>query len=297
MHPSNSLIRAIIDLARSTLDETATNAKFKDQDMVLRYLPPAIHSVMGRLYHDHQNPIYATHRINVTSGTNLYPLPPSIQEVHGLIKFGQDGSFHWEQMPGSGRHHDQRGGNWSLDGNQLRFRPNCKILGDWDLLYIPSPVTYPHIGTGRLIGDTRTFRLAAAPDLGLVDRRRDGYVGATLRLIPSTGYVEEAIIESSYLDSGNWFVTLREPFVENTALDADLEYEIIFGMDPAMVTSVAHYIVRELAIARRLPGSWIEVHNRQLTSHLKTLSDRYSNMQGRINKSLYRFDYQSPPEV
>jgi hypothetical protein len=293
MDSTGSNIQAVLDIVRQTLDEAAVGAKFPDSDMVSRYMPMAIHAVLGRLLNDLDAPIFMRHDIEVSSGTTFYSLPAAIQEVHGLVKFDSAGRVLEEVLPTSFNHHDIRNRTWSIEGGDLRIEPHSISSGTWSLLYIPQPDSAPHYSTGGTLVDTSTLTLDSSPDLGLVDRRVGGYVGSTVRVIGSgVAPVEERTIATHTWTGSAWQVTFRKPLTVNTT-PGTVTYEIVPGFDPALLWAVSHCMSLQIATSRREAGTFYNMLTRQYTEALKAVSDRVSNLQARTGKSFYVFDWLS----
>lgn len=293
MDSTGSNIHTVLTLFRQTLDETDLTPKFQDQLLVQKYLPMALHQVQGRLLMDTDKPIYMTHEITLSgSGVQRFVLPPSIQEVHGLVKEDTNGYIEDEILPTSNNHHDVRGRTWTLEGNELRINAYTCRTGTWKVLYIPGPESFPHYSTGGTLVDTSTLTLDASPDLGLVDRRVGGYIGAVCRIIPSSGPIEERIIDGHTYSGGNWTVTFRKALEYNTT-PGTVTYEIVPGFDAAMVWAIVYSMVLEVAVSRRVSGATFNMLNSRFTTALKAISDRISNMQARTGKSFYVYDWAS----
>jgi len=293
MDSTGSNIQTILALVRQILDETSTNAKFTNAFLVQKYLPLAIHAVQGRLLNDTDSPVFMSYPITVTNGQTHYVLPPSIQEVHGLVQYDSDNIVMSESVPTSRNHHDIRNRNWSLEGNELRIEPHSITPGTWYVLYLPSPDTCPHYATDGTLVDASTITLSPSPSLGLVDRRAGAYVGSTIRIIPSgSGPIEERIINSHTWTGSAWQVTLRRPLTANTT-PGTVTYEIVPGLDAALIGAISYNLAIEVATSRQFSGAAQAQLLRQYTQHLKAASDRISNMQARTGKTFYVQDWLS----
>ena len=293
MDSTGSILKTVVELFRRALDETDLNAKYPDQTLVQKYLPMAIHAVQGRLLMDTDKPVYLSHEISISGSTvTRYMLPPSVQEVHGLVKEYSYGNVIDEVLPTSDRHHDRRGRTWTLEGNELRIESSAFPSGTWKVLYIPSPETFPHYATDGTLVDTETITLSAAPSLGLLDRRVGGYIGATVRIIPASGPIEERVIDDHTYAGGVWTISLRKPLVYNTT-PGTITYEIAPFLDPALLWAVTYSMVLQVGASRRLSGAAIGSFTRQYNEALKAISDRLSNTQARTGKSFYVYDWAS----
>lgn len=296
MDSTGSIIMTVIELFRRALDETDLNAKYTNQTLVQKYLPMALHAVQGRLLMDTDKPIFMAHELTIAQGSSVqrFLLPPSIQEVHGLVREDTYGRVIEEILPNSFNHHDVRERTWTLEGNELRIDSSVHRPGTWKVLYIPSPESFPHYTTGGTLLDASTLRLNTAPDLGLIDRRVGGYIGAVLRVIPAAGPIEERIINGHTFTPGSpgtWEVTLRKPLEYTTS--GSVTYEIAPMLDPALVWAVVYSMVLQVGASRRLSGAALQTFTRQYTEALKAVSDRISNAQARTGKSFYVYDWAS----
>jgi hypothetical protein len=295
MDSTGSIIKTVLELVRRTLDETDLNPKFQNETMVQKYLPMALHAVTGRLLMDTDKPIFMSHTIELGSGAvQRFILPPSIQEVHGLVQEDTYGRVVDEILPNSINHHDVRERSWTLEGNELRIDPSVFRPGTWKVLYVPSPETFPHYADGGTLVDASTLTLDLTPTLGLLDRRVGGYVGATVRILPAAGPIEERIVEThTYTPGspGSWTVTFRKPLEYTTS--GTVTYEIAPFLDPALIWAVVYSMTLQIGAARRLPGATIQSFTRQYNEALKAISDRISNSQARTGKSFYVYDWAS----
>jgi hypothetical protein len=107
-----------------------------------------------------------------------------------------------------------------------------------------------------------------------------------MRLLPSTGVVEERLISSwDYVNANVWTVTFRKAFTHATG-NANLPaFEIAPEGSENLFEAVAAAGALKLASYRKLSGEHFGMVQAAYRDAMKTLMDHYSNMQMRLPKS------------
>ncbi len=206
MHSSQSFLYTVIERVRTYLDEPATNAKYDNSWIVNHLIYPCMVDVLARINLNQDNPICVRHRVLLDPDQTYYQLPPNVQEIWRVAVSDADGYLQKEAYPRGV--FNPSGPGWSIEGNLLTIQPQVITGESISIWYIPTGDVLCHYGTGYLNG--RVLTLASSPTLGQLDRRPNAYAGSILRLLPSTGPIQERVIESHNVKTGK--VTVRIPF-------------------------------------------------------------------------------------
>jgi len=279
MNSDQSVLTTIIKRVRIIMDEVDVDGKFKDDTMVRHILPTAIDNVLARLTMDRANPIYLDYSFTTSTTEGHYVLPPNIQEIERLVRLDTATNLIIDEIRPRARF-DWRGPGWTIEGNELLFDPLPVAAETWHVLYIPSGLMFPHSGTGTLAADLQTLTLDATPTLGDLDRRIGGYNGQVLRIIPTTGVVEERIIETHTFSTPDWTVATRRPF--SSTIQGSVLYEIVPAAITGLMESIVYACCLKLATIRRLAGTTQASIQRDLHSAIKTEGDRITNLNARV---------------
>jgi hypothetical protein len=144
----------------------------------------------------------------------------------------------------------------------------------------PSGLTY------TVSPDTLVFGLTSTPEVGVIDRRDNAYLGSMVRILTSTGIVEERII-SKWTKSSTFFQTkVRLPFTYATAGSLTVEYAP-FGLE-SLYEAVAVGGAIKLGTYKKITGSQFQMLQMQYKDAMKTCMDHFSSQQMRTGKYFER---------
>jgi hypothetical protein len=255
--------------------------KYTDNDLLDLIIPPAVQEVWGWLHNSSDNPIVASFSLTVTTGTKEYLLPPSVQNVHNLVRLDDEENWVYEHRP-RGKHH-ARGPNWFLEGNILRFDPKPRRDETLVVFYTPTPdQPMHHAPDGTLDAGKTVITLSTDPSVGYVDKRVNGYIGAVVRIYHPTKGVETRIISAHDVEAGT--ITVRMAFVNNDA--GTVAYEIFPPGSAAFLEAIALAAVLKLGAQRGVSQARMKLLMDQFRQARRTEAQRLENMMSRRGKSV-----------
>jgi len=281
MLTSNSILLTIVDRIRTELDEAETDAKYTNDYMLSTTIPNSLGDVLSRLDADRKNKVVVKWSFSTVKDQEFYRVPSNIAQVVDLF-FVDSNELITGRMP----HRDERnalGPGYNLQGNELQLDPLPTGAFTCELWYTPRGGFLPHYATdGTLDAAKDTITLSSSPASGRLDRREGAYNGAVVRVIPSSGPVEEAIIQSHTWDGSNWLIELRRPLVDTD--EGTITYEIVDQPTLGLMDSVVYAACIRIATSRRVSGSALRNLQIMYNTALKTEGDRVANYDPRDNK-------------
>lgn len=288
MHSSGSGIRTIVERVRFYLDEPELNAKYTDDYVVRHLIGPAHADVFARINLTSQTRFFLQYDF-ACSGAGDYPLPPCINSVMSLQVIDELGGTPNSEITPRSLYHAE-GPAWLIKGN-----PGAYVLGfygsspDSDqflrINYTSNGDVQMHLGTGTLSHHTTYSKvaLAATPTMGLVDRRTNAYAGQYLRIIPTTGPVEEVPISSSYFSSGTWYVETTR-LLSTTA--GSVTYEIVPAAFTSMWDAISCWAAMRLGIPRSKSAQKAAELRTAYLASIKTCFDAHTYANERMGLSI-----------
>lgn len=291
MDSSGSMLKTVIERVRGFLDDPDLEAKYSDDYILRHVIRPTFATVMSRVNNSSQTPVM--HRLSFPLTYNVpdYQLPPCIGEIWRLCVIDESGRVLQEAIPRG--LYNLRGPNWKVEGNILSFMPYPNAdYASMELWYVHSGDFSPVYSTGSVSAftlnstlDVATFTVSTGATVGEWDRRPSAYVGQMLRLLPSTGVMEERIIKSwTYVSGSNWTATLRKPFTNASSGNLPA-FEIAPEGSENLYEAVAAASAMRLAGYRKVGGDHFTMIQAAYRDSMKTLMDHYSNMQMRMPKA------------
>jgi len=291
MHSTGSFLYTVIERIRGYLDDPDFDAKYDNDFLVRHIISPTMVDVLSRINMNADNPVVMRLDFRPNATDEYYQLPNAVGEILRICRRGADGAIEEEVVPRNEFH--PAGSGWALEGNTVRFNPKYgNETSDWTIYYIPSGDVMPHYSAsgGEMKGDRKTFILDSTPDLGAVDRRENAYCGQILRVIPSSGMVEERVITSHDVDLNE--IVTRIPF--NTPLSTSVRYEIApIGLQ-SLYEAIASGSAMKLGSYRKITGNHYQMILQQYRSAVKTATDNLANMQMRTGKSFQKKTVDNP---
>jgi len=143
-----------------------------------------------------------------------------------------------------------------------------------------------------VVSDTVVFSLTGTPALGVIDRRDNAYLGCVLRILTSTGIVEERII-SKWTKNATFFETqVRLPFTYATPGSITVEYAP-FGLE-SLFEAVAVGGAIKLGTYKKISGAQFQMLQLQYKDAMKTAMDHFANKQMRTGKYFERSTADNP---
>ena len=144
----------------------------------------------------------------------------------------------------------------------------------------PTGLTY------SVAADTIVLSLTAAPTLGVIDRRDNAYLGSVVRILTSTGIVEERII-SKWTKNASYFETqVRLPFTYATPGAITVEYAP-FGLE-SLFEAVAVGGAIKLGTYKKISAAQFQMLQLHYKDAMKTAMDHFANKQMRTGKYFER---------
>ena len=292
MDSSNSMLKTVIERIRGLLDDPDLEAKYNDDYLVRHIIQPAFATVTSRLNNSSTNAVMQRLSFPLTQGVADYQMPACVGEVLRLCVLDASGRALQEAVPRG--LFNLRGPNWKVEGNLISFLPfPPEDYAFMELWYIHSgdySSVYVSTANASYVLDA-TKKIATiivntpAPALGSFDRRPGAYVGQMLRLIPTTGVVEERLIDSwTHVSVNTWQATVRTAFVKATANAQLPAFEISPESNEPLFEAVAAFGAMKMAGYRKISGEHFGIIQAQYRDAMKTLMDHYANIQMRIPK-------------
>lgn len=287
MDTTNSYLYTLLERIRTYIDLPEVEAKYSNDYLVRHVICPAQVDILSRLSHTTGCPVLLTMDITMTDTAQDVVMPPNVLNVLRVETIDEDGNRLGEILPRSfwNPYGPQ---NWRVEGMPgaltLHIDAAPSGLETARLLYQTNGDILPHYGTGTL-ASSNTVTLAATPTLGVVDRRPNAYVGSVLRILSSSGPIEERQITAHAYAGGNWTVTARSDFTYTA--NGSVLYEIA----PAGSQSLYEVIAAWSAV--KIGTNFLSDAKRnaillQYKAALKTIGDNLTYMQSRAPASFER---------
>jgi hypothetical protein len=131
-----------------------------------------------------------------------------------------------------------------------------------------------------------TIPLSTSPTVGVIDRRDNAYLGSTVRILTTTGIIEERIVSAWTKDNTLWKTTVRLPFTYASAGTVTVEYAP-FGLE-SLYEAVAVGGAMKLGTYKKIPMSQFQLLQLQYKDAMKTCMDHFSSQQMRVPKYFER---------
>ena len=298
MDSTGGFLATVIERTRAYLDDASLDAKY-DDNFLVRNITPTFSSVASRINNSTTNAISTWIPFPLTKGLAYYQIPPCVGEVWRLAQRNDDDWVSREAMPRTEWHY--RGPNWKVEGNMLVFAPTPdQDYVDLELQFMHNGDIQPFRLTSATLSapsgslDTLTFPLTTTPAVGTIDRRDNSYLGCVVRLLTSTGVIEERIISTWTKDSTNWKIVVRRPFTSNYSAGTVTNVEIApFGLD-SLYEAVAIGSAMKFSIYKKISGTQFQMLQLQYKDAMKTAMDHFSNKQMRTGKYFERSTADNP---
>jgi hypothetical protein len=299
MDSTGGFLATVIERTRAYLDDASLDAKYDDNFLVRNIITPTFSSVASRINNSTTNAISTWIPFPLTKGLAYYQIPPCVGEVWRLAQRNDDDWVSREAMPRTEWHY--RGPNWKVEGNMLVFAPTPdQDYVDLELQFMHNGDIQPFRLTSATLSapsgslDTLTFPLTTTPAVGTIDRRDNSYLGCVVRLLTSTGVIEERIISTWTKDSTNWKIVVRRPFTSNYSAGTVTNVEIApFGLD-SLYEAVAIGSAMKFSIYKKISGTQFQMLQLQYKDAMKTAMDHFSNKQMRTGKYFERSTADNP---
>lgn len=281
----------VVERIRMFLEDASVDSKYDDQFLVDHVVYPAQADVHARLSLNPGTPVILKFSPDIADEASSYRLPPCVASVVRVVEGSGDSAIVHdiepsEVVPGSRR-------TWRLEGHpgsmEIVFDGGKVPGSSFEVWYRSNGDVMSHLGEGILSvgpGGVHSIVLDQDPDLGRMDRRVGAYDGQTLRVIPDSGPVEEAIIASHRYEAPNYIVTLRRPL--RSVVPGTIRYEISHAGSQAMADAIAAWGAMNLSIGRKISESHYQRLRVRYLSALKTVADGLVSAQGVIPTSFRR---------
>jgi hypothetical protein len=289
MHSTGSFLYTVLERIRGYLDDPDFDAKYDNDFLIRHIISPTMVDVLSRINMNRDDPVVLRHEFTPSSTVEYYQLPPSVGEIWRVSRRDSDGNIIDDMKPRSEFHPE--GVGWAIEGNCLRFDPKLSD-NTWTVYYVPSGDVMPHYSAdgGTMAADRKTFTLDTTPNLGSLDRRENSYAGQILRVIPSSGMVEERVIASHDVDTNE--VVTRTAFT--TVLSENVQYEIAPIRMQSLYEAIAAGSSLKLGAYRKISNSHHQMILQQYRSAIKTATDNLANLQMRTGKSWMKKTVDNP---
>ena len=281
MHPSGSLIQTALEETRNLLNEAVFDAKYSDSVLVRTFLTKAFSNVVSRVNQGSQDQVLLRTSVTLPKDTKYYQLPEHVSDVVRLAYYDSEtGIKKSDWLPRD--EHSAKGPGWTLDGNCIRFDPQLGQEETFEIHWTPSGFVNIHFsqqGSVPTLVAPTTFTLSDSPDLGLLGRRENEYVGCILRVLPSTGVHASRVITA--YDPLTRTATLRSP-LPNQSDYSPIPYEVLPAGAQAMWHATPCLAALAIGAARKITQSNYAMLVDLYKAEIKTLRDTLFNRQGRV---------------
>lgn len=287
MDASAGFLRTVIDRTRGYLDDPEIDAKYDDAFMVKHIISPAFASIASRINNSSVETITVWIPFPLTKGTAHYALPPCVGEVWRIGE--RDGNLRVDREAVPRSEYHLRGMNWKVEGNTITFTPVPDMdYSAIELQFMHNGEIAPFVATGTLNATktTVTIPISATPSLGVIDRRSSAYAGNIMRLLPTSGVIEERLIESWEVSGSNFVATLRLPFTNATAGTVTFEMAP-YGLESLYEAAAAAGALK-LGTYRKISASHYQMIQMQYRDAMKTAMDHFASKQMRVPKYFER---------
>ena len=292
VHNKDSALHMILEKTKTIIGDIAKELDYSDDYIFRHGIIPEYSRVMSRIQNTSTDYVISKFSMSLVKDQQYYDLPSSIGEIVRIVNTYDDGRIKQEFMPRN--EFSPRGPNWSLEGNTISFRPYPSQAVDIEIWYIPTTDVKPHYAeNGRVQGDGTSMILSAgswgSQMLGELDRRKNIYVGSTLRILPDSGLIDERVITS--YNEANRTIVLRSQ-VDNSAViapSADISYEIVPAHFHSLIDAVSQSAAMNLLVgARRVTKAQHMMLITNFKSAMKTVMDHFTFLQNRTPKKYER---------
>ena len=285
MSITESYIKQTLDGIRLNIDEVGTNGKYDDSTLLKNVLGPSLQDVMHRIHNSSQLPVVNVYDFTIAANVNHVTLPPCIGQVWRVVLLDDADEETFEVYS---RHDLSIGGfNVRFEGNSLHIHKELTGAQDIRIYYTHTGKVGWHYGGSAAHGIAATtsgaskFTCATTPTIGAVDRRLNAYGGQLLRTFPSTGVIEERVIDKSIYTLGSWVLNLRDAF---NVVDGSVAYEIVPPGPPAMWEAVTYSACIRLGTIRSMTQKQMAYFHDLYKGARKTLVEQVGNFDGRQGK-------------
>lgn len=189
------MIDRLVQLVRQNTDEPVADAKYTVADLLGR-IEAAFQEILADLNCNRDDPLLVRHPVMLEEGSNLFLLPPNVEQIVRLAELDDTtGLPAWQMVPGSSAR--VGGPGFRVEGRMLRLDPNwLGATREVVLMYVPNGDFRLHYGTTVEVQED-SLVLAATPAQGERDTRENAYVGAVVRVIDGgRGLMQERFIRS-----------------------------------------------------------------------------------------------------
>lgn len=292
MDSSLSTLKTVVERIRGYLDDPDFDAKYTDQYLVQHVVGPALVEVLSKLALADDAPVVLKYDLSLVVGQECYTLPPTATNVMRVCQLDEDGRIYTEWVPRGSDHY--REPNWSLEGNMICFRPYPVAAEDLEVWYTTNGDVQAHYATDGNLTSTTVLRLGT-PTLGLKDRRVNAYGGQILRLLDTSGVVEERVIESHdpSANSNGGTVTVRQAFTYATT-GTGKTYEIMPAGSEGLTEAISCAAAMILGTWRNISQAKYMLMLKRYQAAWKVAHDAQAYKQARIGRAWQRSTVDNP---
>ena len=290
----DSSLHMILDKTKTIIGDIARELDYSDDYIFRHGIVPEYSRVMSRIQNTSSSYPIEKVTISLVKDKQYYVLPSCIGEIMRMVTLYDDGRIKTEMLPRNQYH--TKGPNWGIEGNQLSIRPYPQKSEDIQIWFLPTTDAKPHYAEdGNVDSNGTTLTLStggwASQILGDIDRRGSdatagggAYIGSTLRIIETSGIVEERIITGHSPEDNT--VVVRSAFTDAEAIaNSSLTYEIVPVHFNAVTEAVAQGAAMNLLVgARRVTKSQHAMLLSNFKSAMKTAMDHFTFLQNRMPK-------------
>jgi len=264
--PENSVLYTMLQRVRWGLPEQVE--KEMSNDYIMRaVIQPKLAEVMMMMNARSDSQIVSRLSMTFVNNQEYYAVPSCIYKALRLTQLAAGGTIEKEVRQRDDN--DPKGNGWAIEGTRISIRPNpiAEKLTGYSLWYVPSGDFMPHYAKdGSLATSGTVLTLTSgglfSRQLGVVDKRDNAYVGATLRVFEADGSISERTITAHSAASGT--VTVTEAFTTATGTVA---YEIV---TPWMNTVISAVVSRSILELMTLKGQLPETDMAILSESAKS---------------------------
>jgi hypothetical protein len=234
--PDSSILHAMVSRIKKKVEQIGDDVSIDvtDDFLVDNYVIPETRKILSAVNQDEDAAILVNHSISTVAGAEHYLLPPNVTRVLRVAKKTNNlsGKLPYEEVP-KNADKDPYGHGYRIEGNRLSLIPTpntSEIIYIW---YVPGGDIYPHFAVDGSQTNASQIKLSKgnlfSSLLGRVDRREGGYLGSVVRLVTSSGSIEDRVITGHTADDDDGhqgYISVTEEFTGSHA-GRTCTYEIL----------------------------------------------------------------------
>ena len=231
--PEQSVLHSMVSRIKKKIPE-GLEITLTDDYLIDTCVIPETRKILSAVNQNEETAIVSQYDISTVSGSEHYLLPPNVTRIIRVAKESSSstGKLSYEEIPRNDSK-DPYGHGYHIEGNRLSLLPTPDGTETVTVWYVPGGDIYPHFAVDGVHATSTQVKLSKgtlfSSLLGRIDRRSNGYIGSVLRVVTSTGSIDERVIVTHDADddSGQQGVVTVLEQLTGTHSGRACTYEII----------------------------------------------------------------------